>query len=223
MYLFITRKIAVLLVTIAISATAASQDVEVRSEFDKSMETQLTVSIPSDFELLSSPSIQKELELIENQRQRLGEMQKEYLEKVRGMMAQLRSRELSGEDYTTMLLELKEDNRTQLDELILPHQFNRLEQIKVQTHLGRAGFGRGAADDFVADILGLSEKQKKELANLSKKFADELREKVAEVKQREKDAILSLLTPRQRKKMTDLIGDKFVSNKKDFDEAKKRK
>ena len=190
------------------------------SAFDSEMSAQQKAHYPSELELLSSPSIQKDLELVDEQKQRIEMMNAEYGDTMVEAMKQLRNGSLSGKAYTENLIELKAKQAVELENLILPHQVQRLRQIRTQTYLGRAGLAGGLLNKKIANPLSITDEQKLELKKLKKEFNERMKKTIAKLNDEHKKEILNVLSSEQKDKLTDLVGDKLVAQKPDSNQRR---
>lgn len=97
-----------------------------------------------------------------------------------------------------------------LDELVSPGQWARLRQLAYQVEVSRIGLARAFTVGKLAADLGVEEQQM-ELIH-TKAGAAEARAKAAivQVLARMQDEVLAVLTPSQRKKAKQLLGDPIV-------------
>jgi hypothetical protein len=162
--------------------------------------------------------IQKELEVLPEQREQIDQLRTE----VNGKLSELYKSLNEGDrtewqkKYYEASKELGEETEKKVRQILLPHQINRLKQIALQMKLASAGYGSAYAlttDSDVADELEISEEQKAELRDKEKELQAEIRTKTQEfykqLNEEAREKLLSVLTPAQRQKLDRLIGDKF--------------
>ena len=165
---------------------------------------------------LRSPQIQKELEVADYQLEKIKEIQSEVQTKTQEIYAKIR--ELPREDQTAAyrdaqkeVQELYKEQNKKLEDVLLPQQVRRLEQITTQMQMrGGAAYGlRGA----LAEKIGLTEEQQAELKEKAAEKNKELYAKYAEMKaEMEKELLDDVLTAKQRKELKELIGEPFEYN-----------
>lgn len=145
--------------------------------------------------LLGRPEVQKELELMEDQIGKLKAIDDEYQQKRQKEFAGLR--DLPEDQRRAKYTELQDKRKVwneealkKVQEILLPHQFDRLHEISLQVR------GTSAlADPKVQDELGLNEQQKTKLK--------ELRDKVEEQMRSMFEAVRGLPDAERRAKMTE--------------------
>lgn len=165
---------------------------------------------------LSMPSVIQGLELNEKQTQGVTKIRADMQKKMSEMyktMGDL-SREERMERYRKMNEELAETVETQIKEVLLLEQWERLEQISLQMRL-RSYYSLGqtlSADDMVK-LLGISERQKKELLKVQQEVQQEMREKInefqAKLRAEAQEEILKVLSKKQRDTLEKMKGEKF--------------
>ena len=176
--------------------------------------------------LLYYPQLQKEIEIIDEQKAELEKIQKEMQAKTSEAYKTLA--ETKAEDpqerqkkYMELYQDLGKETDERVNKLLLPHQKKRLSQIMLQMKLQQSGYGYGFAGaiggDDVAKELGITDAQKEELrkkeeevrAGMQKKY-QEFYKKLQEETTKE---LMSVLTPAQRKKLEEMTGSKFELQK----------
>ena len=181
--------------------------------------------------LLQSEQVQKELELVDDQKAKLRKIGEKMRNEMREAFSGLR--DLSSEERRKKIDELREklparaeELRKEVNDVLLPHQVDRLKQIRVQM------LGSGAlSDKEVIETLGLTKEQQEKLravaeettqktramfeglADLSQearreKFA-EIRDETRKLREEAAKKAREVLTPQQREKLEKLKGEKF--------------
>lgn len=179
-------------------------------------------------QLLRVEKVQKELELVSEQKEKLKEIAEKAAARMRDSGAVFsKLRDASEEERKAAMTEFGNKARAQaeqlkkdLEEVLLPHQLDRLKQIALQVR------GLGAlADKEVQDTLGITEQQKEKMKaigeSMMEKFrgtmgrpADEnerqaRREKMQEARKEYEAKTLDVLTAEQKEKFEKLKGPKF--------------
>lgn len=172
--------------------------------------------------LLAIPQVREEIELIEDQQTQLTEFAESLRDEMRGQFEGLRDLPEGErrERFEAAQAEVTEKVRAKVEEVLLPHQIERLEQIQLQLR------GAGAvAEPEVAEKLGLSEDQISEIETLR----DELRAEAQQIFQRpaegqapdregmaerfrqfreeSQEKILAVLTTKQREQFESMQGE----------------
>ncbi|MDG1513141.1 MAG: hypothetical protein P8L78_15655 [Mariniblastus sp.] len=163
----------------------------------------------SSSRLLRNEAVQKDLELSGDQIELI-----EGLSQGRGgdresIMAELDG--LSGEERMEKMREMR-DRRTaemkkELDDILLPHQIERLEQIANQA--SAQGGARSLMGGSLADKLGITADQKERLSEKAEELQKEMNEKIAKLRAEMQDELLGELTADQRAQYKEMMGDAF--------------
>ncbi len=95
----------------------------------------------------------------------------------------------------------------ELKKVVLPHQSDRLKLIDV-TRIRQRGAAALSNRDL-ASALGLSDEQRENLQQRSDEIQTELREKMRQLQSEARNKMLEGLTPEQRVKLEQLVGDNF--------------
>lgn len=176
---------------------------------------------PDPWSMVNNPSVQKDLNLVGEQLDKVKELQREHSEEMRKHFAGMKNGSLdlgNLDGLKESMAELKRKQREQLEKLLLPHQIDRLHQVALQQHMKQAGTANALANKKVAEELGISDEQ---IDNLKKK-AKELKEKLAKdieaLKEKMKKELLQELKPEQREKLESMVGDKYAPSKEDWKE-----
>jgi len=125
--------------------------------------------------LLGLPEVQKELELMDDQTTKLKAVDEEYRQRAQKEFAGLR--DLPEDQRRAKFTELADKRKAwneealkKVQEILLPHQFDRLHEISVQVR------GTSAlADPKVQEQLGLSEQQKAKLQQVRENIEGQMR------------------------------------------------
>jgi Spy/CpxP family protein refolding chaperone len=179
--------------------------------------------------LLGDSEIADKLEIVEEQQDQLDELQGEMRDMFRESFSGMREKfgSLSGEEREAMMTEIREGIEEKmegieekLNEILLPFQVERLDQIALQSRIQRGGgMASLLEDDGFIESAGLSEGD----VDALKEKAEEVREWVAEENKRIKDEaqekLLSVLSSEQREKILEMIGEphEFSRNRGGFD------
>ena len=164
---------------------------------------QVTYLLLPGFAELRTESVQKELELTDQQRDKLIAIGQKYYEETRRDWAGLGG--MSAEERKEKTAEIRQKNlkrtqeiRRQVEEVLSPDQLERLEQINLRT--------RGAAallNPKILDELGITEAQRNRLRQLR----EQLQERIRQLQQETLQKTLDVLSPEQRKKLEELTNE----------------
>lgn len=164
--------------------------------------------------LLSNTSVQKELDLLDDQIAKIRELSEKQREGARDLFSGFRDlneeqRNAKMEEIRTKMQARNEETKKQLGEILLPHQMKRLSEISRQQRIRGDGRSGSFSVDVVASELKLSDEQKEKLKAKAEEVQGKIRERLAKVRQEAENDILSVLTPEQRAQWKDLVGEAF--------------
>ncbi|HTU21884.1 MAG TPA: hypothetical protein VMG10_27850 [Gemmataceae bacterium] len=159
---------------------------------------------------LSSPQVRDELKLTEDQLKKIEELKKELKTKRRLKPADLRS--LSLEERVKKAQEIVKATEAALAKILTRKQLRRAEQIFLQL--------RGPMllrSPQVAAALKLTDEQKEKMKDIDRETFREYRESrkkgdqhpLTELFKRRDEKLLNVLTPAQKKKRKQLLGEPF--------------
>ena len=170
-------------------------------------------SSTGSFYSLRMPNIQKELELVEEQKQKVEEIIKAYYDKMRegSQYDWAELRELSTEERQKKYAEIREkrmevmkvagkEAEEAIEKALLPHQFKALKQINLRT--------RGSSMLYSQAVLGqleITDEQKEKLT----KIRQQMQEKMQKLQAESQKKTLEVLTAEQREKLGEMITSGF--------------
>ena len=121
-----------------------------------------------------------------------------------------------GEDRFARFREMREkmEKETQkaLDEILLPHQSKRLNQLVLQRSL-RGGASQVAAALSRGDLaegLNVTEKQGESLQAKARTIETKLQAQIAKLRQQAQEELLKSLSPEQQREFKDMVGKPFT-------------
>lgn len=160
----------------------------------------------SSAQLLRIPAVKEALELTPDQEDDLSEMGGGF-DRDKFRMA---IEGLDGDERTAkireMIAEMQEEQKSALEDILLPHQLERLEQISFQWALRNGGRGI----DAIATALDLDDDQKDKLEEDIAAMTEELAKEMAERRKEKLDDVMKdNLTKAQLKKWENLTEDAF--------------
>ena len=113
---------------------------------------------------------------------------------------------------------IKEKTEAGLSKILIPAQRDRLEEIQTKIALRSSGVN-ALAGNRLADLLGLTDEQKKELAESQAEYQKNLQKGIEELRAKLQKEILSdVLSKEQLAKLKKLKGDKFDVKRTSFRE-----
>ncbi len=175
------------------------------------------VEVPQYLNLLQSPTVQKDLEIVDSQWDQLQQLSTErktvltlVLSKVDQLPVDERRGALQQLQEDMAALELKAYN------VLIPFQRRRIDQLKNQTLMRASQPTAGLTHHRMVALLELTAEQQKAIhdrasevdAKLQEKL-EELRKQIEEEKAKTRRELLSLLTEQQRKIYQEVIGEIF--------------
>ena len=175
------------------------------------------------FDLVGHPSVTKDLEIVDDQLAQVSALQEEYGKQITAQMEGLRDGSITGDEYTALLIAQKANRKKRLNEILLPHQLKRLNQISFQLRTkGISNFSGDKFDKSVAEKLGLSAEQQNQLRDKSREITKRLEAEFKRMRAEAKEELLGVLTVDQRAKFSELSGSKYEENAGDWNEYIKK-
>jgi len=181
---------------------------------------------PDPWSMLNNPSVQKDLELVGDQLKAVQDLQANFADKMKEQIGDLSKGGINPDRFKglgELMAKLREEQRAQMEGLLLPHQIDRLKQVALQTHMQQSGTAGALVNEKVAVALEISDEQKDRLKARSKELKEKLEKDIEALKEKAKDDLLLELTPAQRSKLKDLVGDKYKPQTKDWAEQFQRR
>jgi Spy/CpxP family protein refolding chaperone len=165
--------------------------------------------------LLDNEEVRKELEIVDEQVDKITALRDKMREDMRAQFAGLRDmsedeRRTAFEGMRTKMEEAGKEMQKQVDDILLPQQRERLAQISLQQRLQRSGTVDGLTSGELAEQLGITEEQKAKMAEAAKEAEKELQAAIAKARAEARDKILSTLTPEQKDKIKKMLGSEFT-------------
>lgn len=169
---------------------------------------------PDIFSLAQNNGVQKEIELVDEQLDQLKQINEDFSKRIQDQMKAIRDDKGNfdigrAKDLSEMIRNLNEEKNSRMQEVFLPHQFDRLKQISLQTHMKRSGESSMLTNQEVVEALGLTEKQQKKLKERAKELKAEMEKKIQELKEEAREELFEELTRDQRETLESLLGDDF--------------
>ena len=164
---------------------------------------------------LWSPQMEKELDIVDTQREALTKVRNEAMTKMRSLYdMNIADPQERMKKYNESAKTLGEETEKKVQDILLPHQVKRIKQIALQMQLQSAGYGGAAAfQNELAEELKITDEQKTQLQEKQKEVAKEMQEKTQafykQLQEESREKLLSVLTPAQRRKLEELTGEKF--------------
>lgn len=161
--------------------------------------------------------VQQELQLVDEQKDKLRTIADSARDKVRdemrGMFEQMRDlgdeeRRAKFDEIRTKFDALNADFEKDLEKVLLPHQMERLKQIDFQNKIRQRGSQAITGGD-VAKALNLSDEQREKLEKRAAEVQEEMQTKIRELQADARKKMFDVLTPDQQAQLRKMIGDNF--------------
>jgi Spy/CpxP family protein refolding chaperone len=169
--------------------------------------------------LVIRDDVQQELQLVDEQSDNVAGVVEEARNRMRDEFRDLfrQMGNLSDEERQERFDEIRSrvesinaDMEKRLKKALLPHQFERLKQIDLQARIQQRG-AEALTSGELADVLNLTDAQRKKLEQRSEEVQQELQEKIQQLRIEARNKILAVLSPDQRAKLEAMMGDQFDS------------
>ena len=164
--------------------------------------------------LLLSEAVQSELEMTDEQIELLKELAQGRT-RPEGFDREAFRAEMEGlsdEERAAKIKEMREsrskDQKAKLEEILLPHQMERLEQLSFQA--SAQGGARSLISGPLAEKLNITDQQKEELQSQAEELQKKFNEEVAKLRAEMQEKLLESLTSEQQAEFKKLTGDAFV-------------
>lgn len=214
-------------------SVAAGQELELAPTIEFTMDdgstfgqvfTLMSVELPADtVSLMQMNRIQDELELVEDQRERLAErikrLTEDYQKNMQAIENKLKESPQLEEERQKLSEKFRKDLEKATEEILLPFQVERLKQIRLQAEIRNRG-ARGIDSDAFAEWLQLTDEQKEELQKKSAEMEIRLKQEINELKaKRYREVFEDVLTKPQLKMLDERLGKPLpeVAKKSDSD------
>lgn len=169
-------------------------------------------------EYLLNTQVQEELDLVEDQIEDVKEISDESRQMMRDAFSGMREKfaDMSREERDEMMTTIREDIKEKmkgvdgkLEDVLVPHQLERLDQIILQNSIRRGGTASALQNEAVREKLGLTEDDAEKLKEKEEEVKKELEEKIKQLREEARDVILSVLSSEQQKSIKEMLGESF--------------
>jgi hypothetical protein len=159
---------------------------------------------------LEDESLLTELDIIDEQREKLQQLRDEVQKRRQDFGKTVR--ELPAEKRVDFIREfsnlLSANTDEKVNEIFLPHQRKRFEQLRLQTQMRNSGAG-ALENEKLIEQLGITDEQREELKKKRAEVEEKLRQKLDQLRKEAQDEIFSVLTRAQRDTLKELVGREF--------------
>jgi hypothetical protein len=146
--------------------------------------------------LLRNPNVQKELELSDDQKKSVDDLNTDMRSSFQGL------RDLSADERTAKIKEENDKIQKKVDDLLLPNQKERLDELQLQARGSQA-----LTDPKVAEKLNLTDDQKQSLTKLASDYQQKRMDLFQGGGRPDMDAVNNLRTEENDKAMAILTAD----------------
>jgi hypothetical protein len=167
--------------------------------------------------LIQQRDVQREIELNDDQASELRGLEETLREEIRGEMQGMfqgmrdlsdEERQARFEEIRARADEIRKDAEARVQQVLLPHQFERIKQIDLQARIQRGG-AAALTEGELAETLGLSEAQRDQLRERSEQVELEMQQKIAQLRTDARNQLLEVLTSEQRAQLNAMMGAEF--------------
>ena len=160
--------------------------------------------------LLADQNVRAELEMVDDQYEQLKQLNSSIQQR---SAEQLKAIDFKSADWTQQLSGIRERASNELNSLLLPHQIDRLKQIRMHSQLRRRSFVDIITSDPVKSDLEISEDQTSRLRKAEKEIEEKLQKEIARLRAEARDKLLGELDSGQKAKVESMFGDVFEFEK----------
>lgn len=168
------------------------------------------------FQLLSNESVRKELQLSEEQYEGAQTIQKASRERMSKLIRESLTSNgaggmvrLQGGAFSELIQKNQEEAESALEEILLPKQLERIRQLAYQVDVAQEGIGESLANGRLGEEIGVYDQQRENLIEKAASIDEELHAAVVRIHAAARAKLFKELTPEQRKKAEELLGDYF--------------
>ena len=170
--------------------------------------------------LVARDEVQQELQLVDEQKDKVRGITEGMRNKVREMFGQMR--DLSDDERRAQFGEIRSkiealgaETEKQLEKVLLPHQMDRLKQIDLQSKVQSRGASALTSGD-VAKALNLTDEQREKLEKRAAEVQEELQTKIKQLQADARKKMLDVLTPDQQAQLEKMMGQQFDLPEQNF-------
>lgn len=159
------------------------------------------------FDLLSNSQVRQDLEMMDDQYEQLQQMNKDVQQRAG---EQLRNLDFSDrEKLISQIRKIREQAENDLSSVLLPHQLDRLKQLRNQSRLRNRSLVDVLTSDPVKTELDITDDQSDDLREAERQINEELEQEIAKLRERAREKLLSTLKREQREQVKEMFGDQL--------------
>ena len=157
--------------------------------------------------LIGNPRVREDLEIVDEQYEqfleRAAEAQREAAEQLRGFDFSDRK------GLVRQIEKIQDQTRRELESVLLPHQMDRLKQIRAQSLLRNRNFVEVLTSDPMRSELNISDRQADALREEQEKIQSDLAKQIAELQDKARQRLIKTLDRSQQEQIDNLFGEAF--------------
>ena len=157
--------------------------------------------------LIGNPRVREDLEIVDEQYEQFLERSAAAQQQV---AEQLREMDFSDrEGLVRRIRDIQDQTRRELETVLLPHQMERLQQIRAQSILRRRSFVEAITSEPMRSELDISSRQAEALQEEAQKIEADTAKQIAELREKARQRLIKTLDRSQQQKIDELFGDSF--------------
>ena len=179
------------------------------------------VSSRSTLGMLADSNIRDEIELVNDQADRLKEVNQAIQKR---MATELMRLDFSdSKKAAERIQKMRQQMKKQLEDVLLPHQLDRLKQLAFRSLLTRRSLIDVLTSEPFRTELDISSNQTQELQKATDEINAEIRKKILKIQEEGRKKLINRLNPEQAQKVNDWIGDDFEFSQSEDKRGKERR
>ncbi|PHR90408.1 MAG: hypothetical protein COA78_35400 [Blastopirellula sp.] len=174
--------------------------------------TRMQQAMPNVMSMLVNPSVRKEIDMMDYQYDDIRQRHAKIIGSMNEQIVTLLKSEDSSNlgDLREQLGQIRANAAEEVEQAILPHQYDRLKQLRYHVLMRRLGPINVITSNPLAEEIGLSPSQSADLRQSAQEINEELEQQIAELRSRAMDKLFSQLETDQQRKLNDIMGDQFL-------------
>jgi hypothetical protein len=158
-------------------------------------------------DLLADADVRSELEMLDDQYKELLDLNSEIQKRT---AEQIRQLDFSDRDsLVSKVTSIRKNAIEDLNSVLLPHQIERLQQLRMQTQLRRRSLIDILTADPVKSKLEITDEQSKDLREKEKEVEEELEREIAKLREKAREKLLSPLKTTQKEAVEKMLGESY--------------
>lgn len=159
------------------------------------------------------PQIADEIEIVEDQRNQIREVRQAMHAKMQEAAKSFGESQRSGKPvkhqaFAQRMQKIQQEMRSKIqDDILLPHQVDRLRQLDLQMKMRHSGPGGALFSQQLTKELGISDAQKARLQTAAKNAQKYIQEELERVQSEARKQVMAELTDAQRERLGELLGN----------------